>query len=149
MIEEHRQTSQNQQIVNSILKIALEDISLDEILQRALGYVLLLEYPESSWTKARCSWSTMIPIIFSSGRTRDLIGITLRPAAESLSAPVIAAGAALTGDIQFSECVNHGHDIRLADMAPHGHDCVPRSCSGENLLGVLSLVSAGRPCAER
>jgi len=39
------QASRNQQTVNSILRIALEDLSLDEILLHALEYVLLLNTP--------------------------------------------------------------------------------------------------------
>ena len=41
-----QQATQNQQIINSILKIALEDYSLDEILRHALESVLLLKRPK-------------------------------------------------------------------------------------------------------
>lgn len=136
-IEELRQASRNQQIVNSILKITLEDFSLDEILQRSLEYVLLLNTPkllDKGAVLLVAHDSDHLLLKAHKGFDRDHLAACRRIPFGTCH----CGRAALTGDIQFSECVNHGHDIRLAEMAPHGHYCVP-ICSGENLLGVLSL----------
>jgi len=131
------QAGRNQQAVNSILRIALEDFSLDEILLRALEYVLLLNTPG----------------LIDKGAVLllddDADYLVLRAHKGFDEQHVQACGripfgtchcgrAALTGEIQFSECVDDRHDIRLGHMTPHGHYCVP-ICSGENILGVLSL----------
>ncbi len=131
------QASRNQQAVNSILRVALEDFSLDEILLRALEYVLRLNAPG----------------LIDKGAVLlledDADYLVLRAQKGFDKKHIQACGripfgtchcgrAALTGEIQFSECVDNRHDIRLDKMPPHGHYCVP-ICSGENILGVLSL----------
>lgn len=136
-IKEHQQTSQNQQIVNSILKIALEDISLDEILLRALEYVLLLNTPKLLDKGAVLlvdNDSDHLLLRAHKGFDRKHLAACRRIPFGTCH----CGRAALTGDIQFAECVDRRHDIRLDDTAPHGHYCVP-ICSGENLLGVMSL----------
>jgi len=46
--------------------------------------------------------------------------------------------AAATRKIQFSNCIDHQHEIRYDGMEPHGHYCLPIE-RGSTLLGVLNI----------
>jgi PAS domain S-box-containing protein len=132
-----RQASQNQQIVNAILKIALEDLSLDEILLHALESVLLLKTPklmDKGAVLLVADDSDHLLLKAHKGFGRQQVQACRRVPFGTCH----CGRAALTSEIQFSECVDDRHDIRLESMMPHGHYCVP-ICSGDNLLGVMSL----------
>ncbi|NOX79960.1 MAG: PAS domain S-box protein [Deltaproteobacteria bacterium] len=131
------QASRNQQTVNSILRIALEDLSLDEILLHALEYVLLLNTPgliDKGAVLLLDDDADYLVLRAHKGFDKKHV----RACGRIPFGTCHCGRAALTGEIQFSECVDDRHDIRLNKMKPHGHYCVP-ICSGENMLGVLSL----------
>lgn len=136
-VRELEQASQNQKIVNSILKIALEDYSLEEILFHALDSVLTLNTPKLLDKGA---------VLLVNGESDYLVlkaqkgfGEQQVKACARIPFGTCHCGrAALTGEVQFSECIDEKHDIRLENMMPHGHYCVP-ICSGDNVLGVMSL----------
>ena len=132
-----QQVCQNQQTVNSILKIALGDHSLEDILYHSLEAVLLLKTPKLQDKGA---------VLLVEEETDHLVlkahkGFNEQQLQECSRIPFgtcHCGRAALTGEIQFSDCVDDQHDIRLDNMQPHGHYCVP-ICSGKNVLGVMSL----------
>lgn len=132
-----KQASRNQQAVNSILKIALGDFSLDEILLHALEYALSLNSPKSTGKGS---------VFLVDDNSDHLIlkahkGFDKKHIQTCYRIPFgtcHCGRAALTGEIQFSKCVNDQHDILPGNMIPHGHYCIP-ICSGENILGVMSL----------
>lgn len=136
--------SQNQQIVNSILSIAINDFSLDEILLQSLEYVLLFNTPKlinKGAVLLVADDSDHLILKAHKGFDKEQI-----QACGRIPFGTCHCGrAALTGVIQFSECVDSQHDIRPDNMAPHGHYCIP-ICSGENILGVMSLyLREGHP----
>ena len=45
--------------------------------------------------------------------------------------------AALTGELQFADCIDERHDVRDKEMQDHGHYCVPIVSSGK-VLGVIN-----------
>jgi PAS domain S-box-containing protein len=131
------QASQNQQIVNSILKIALEDFSLDAILLHALEAILLLNTPNLLNKGAILlvdEESDYLVLKAQKGFSEQQI-----EACSRIPFGTCHCGrAALTSEIQFAECVDDKHDIRSDDITPHGHYCIP-ICSNDNILGVISL----------
>ncbi|MFP7755617.1 ATP-binding protein [Thermodesulfobacteriota bacterium B35] len=126
-----------QQIVSSILRIAMEDLSLDEILSHALGCVLRYN---------RCNLMDKGAISLMAEEADYLVlrahrGFDRAQLAACRRIPLgtcHCGRAALTGQIQYSASVDHLHDIRPERVAPHGHYCVP-ICAGDDMLGVLTL----------
>ena len=107
-----QQASQNQQIINSILKIALEDYSLDEILRHALESVLLLKRPKLLNKGAVLlvdEDSDYLVLKVHKGFNDNQVQTCSRIPFGTCH----CGRAALTGEIQFSECVDDQHDIRL------------------------------------
>ncbi|HEB50579.1 MAG TPA: hypothetical protein ENI89_08215 [Desulfobulbus sp.] len=126
-----------QQIVSSILRVAMEDVSLNEILLHALDSVLLYN---------RFNLVNKGAILLMAEDSDHLIlcvhrGFDRRQAAACRRIPLgtcHCGRAALTGTMQYAGSVDHRHDIRAGRMVPHGHYCVP-ICAGEDMLGVLTL----------
>lgn len=46
--------------------------------------------------------------------------------------------AALSGEIEFSSCLDNRHSITYDGIAPHGHYCVPVKLGGE-ILGIINV----------
>lgn len=128
--------------VNSLLHLFLEDISLEDMLGRALDIILLIDWLCLS---ARGS------IFLVDNERKELAMI----AQHGLATPIreacarvpfgrcLCGRAALTQEVQFANCVDHRHDVSYDGMIPHGHYCVPIVYQGTT-LGVLNLyVRAG------
>ena len=122
--------------LGDILRLALEDLDLDQILQRALGQVLSV------------AWFQLEPrgCVFLADRP----GGGLRMAAQvNLSADTrercatvglgqcLCGRAALVGETVFAECVDECHATHGGDMPDHGHYCVPIT-NGLAVIGVLN-----------
>ncbi len=134
---ENQLFNRNQRVVNAILRIAIDDFSLDEILLQALEYVLLFNTPrliDKGAILLVADDSDYLILKAHKGFNKKQIQACNRVPFGTCH----CGRAALTGEIQFSGCVDSRHDIRLTDMEPHGHYCVP-ICSGVEILGVMSL----------
>lgn len=132
-----QQVSQSQQTVNSILNIAIEDYSLDEILLQALEAVLLLNTPKLLNKGAVLlveEGKDCLVLQAHKGFSKQQVEACTRVPFGTCH----CGRAALTGEVQYSECIDDKHDIRLDNIAPHGHYCVPISFGG-TVLGVMSL----------
>ena len=138
---------QNQRIMNSILQISLMPISLDE----QLGFILdqILAIPTID----------LLPngaILLTSGEA----GMLELKAQRGFSAQQLetcdrvpfgkchCGRAALSGELQFVQCIDENHDFIFASMKPHGHYCVPIIADGE-VLGVVALyIEEGHQSSE-
>ncbi len=127
----------NQSTINFILEVALLDATLEEILRNILEYVLNFSIPTLQDKGA---------VFLVADDSEHLVlaaqkGFSPEQQQRCNRIPYgtcYCGRAALYAEIQFAGNVDHGHDIRVQNAAPHGHYCVP-ICSGDNLLGVLAL----------
>ena len=130
-----------QRVISSVLKIALEAVSLEEQLDRVLdlihtiprlslesrGYIYLTEDPDTLVLKAPSSL----------------------PESQHLVCERVSFGNCLCGkaaascELVFADCIDERHEVSYQDDLPHGHYCVP-IVSGGKALGVINLfVKAG------
>jgi PAS domain S-box-containing protein len=132
-----QRSHQQQQVINSLLKISLEDKSLDETLRAILDEILSIK------------WLTIAPeggIFLFNEQTHMLELRVHRNLAPDLQVKCsqIALGqclcgrAALSRQIEFANCLDHRHEIRYEGMQEHGHYNIP-ILQGEQVLGVIVL----------
>ncbi len=126
-----------QSAINMILSESLENISLEELLQKALN--MILSIPGLSFEP-----------IGSIYLVEDEPGTLVMKAQSNLSGPVrklcrqipfgtcLCGKAALTQKIEFADHIDERHDICYEGMAPHGHYVVPLLFGGKT-LGVINI----------
>jgi len=143
-IAEHRRVKQGikrnleaQAALNSLLRLMLEDISLEEILKKTLDTVFLLP------------WFIVQPrgAIFL---VEDEPDVLVMKAQKNLSEPIrklcsrvpfgkcLCGKAALIKDIQFADRIDSRHQIIYEGISSHGHYCVPILLK-DRVLGVINL----------
>ena len=135
--DELRRNYDTQAAINSLLRDSLEDLNLEELLQRALD--LILSIP---WLVFKKQGSIFI--------VEDDPHTLVMKAQDGLAEPIkescarlpfgkcLCGRAAQTQKIQFADCLDNRHPIRYDGIAPHGHYCVP-ICSGGETLGVINM----------
>lgn len=131
-----------QEAINAILRISLRPLSFDEQMSRVLE--LILRLPWLSLERKGC--------IYLADETEKLLLMKVQigmPAGTLSTCSRVPFGTCLCGraiaanELVFADCVDACHNIRYADMQPHGHYCVPIS-SGMRRIGLLNLyVRAG------
>ncbi len=133
-----RLSHQHQRALNTLLRIALEEAPLETQLRQALDELLTLD------------WIPFIPqgaIFLVAPDDPIQLGISvqrgLSAKAQALCGHLpfgtcLCGRAAATREIIFADSDDPRHELRPADMQPHGHYCVP-ILSGEQVLGVVTL----------
>ncbi|OAN45598.1 hypothetical protein A6A04_06790 [Paramagnetospirillum marisnigri] len=122
------------QVLGNCLRLSLEDISLDQVLDLALKELLWL--PWLTLENRGCIF------VLESGRLRMAARRNL-PQEIVASCASIDIGHCLCGkaaalrDTIHAACVDSGHHVRYEGMPDHGHYCIPIMAGGE-LLGVLN-----------
>ena len=129
---------QNQRIMNSILQISLMPISLDEQLEFILDQILAIPTIDLLPNGAILLTGGEAGVSGPESATRFF-----RPAVGYLrQGPLrqmpLRPGGAVSGEIQFVQCIDENHDFIFASMKPHGHYCVPIVADDE-VLGVVAL----------
>jgi PAS domain S-box-containing protein len=140
--EEVKRNYDTQAVINSLLRLSLEKVPLEDILNRALDLILSIPWlvlqsrgaifliendPESLVLKAQRNIEKQIQKMCE----RVPIGKCL------------CGQAALTQKIEFVDSVDERHEISYDAINPHGHYCVPIIFT-ERTLGVVNVyVNAG------
>jgi len=126
-----------QSVINSFLRLSLEDIPLDEFLKAACD--LILSIPWLAFESRGCIFLV-----------EDDAEILVMKAQSGLSEPMEKACArvpfgrclcgwtALTQETQFADHLGDRHEIHYEGITPHGHYCVPILLAGR-MLGVMNL----------
>ncbi|KAF0144299.1 MAG: two-component hybrid sensor and regulator [Nitrospirae bacterium] len=128
---------QIQNILNSLLKVSLEGIPLNELLVKALDIILSVPF---------------LPLIPKGGIfvVEDEPEVLILTASRGFSVQIqeICAGvpfgrclcgrAAASRQIQFADCLDERHENRYDGITPHGHYNVPILAMGK-VLGVLVI----------
>ena len=128
---------QIQVLISSLLEKSLTDVSLCEFLKYAIDQI-------TSSAVISLQNKGAIFLTSSSGKSIDLISQKnmhdelLIKCKEVPFGKCHCGSAANSKQIQFSNCVDHKHEITYDGMHPHGHYCAPILSSG-NVLGVLNL----------
>ncbi|MCJ7600065.1 MAG: PAS domain S-box protein, partial [Desulfobulbaceae bacterium] len=125
-----------QRVTSSVLKIALEPLSLDEQLDRILDLTLTIPHLSLQSKGGIC--------LIDEG-SGDLVMKAVRGFSQSERPPCLrmAQGKCLcgkavaTGKVIFSDCVDEGHEAAPVPF-PHGHYCIP-IVSGERTLGLVNV----------
>ncbi|MDP2834744.1 MAG: EAL domain-containing protein [Pseudomonadota bacterium] len=128
---------EEQGALNTILRVSLEDISLQQQFERVLDIILAL------------SWLPIEPKggIFQVEGGEEVLTLKaqrgLNPALLNLCARVpfghcLCGRAAVSRDIEYAACLDPRHEISYPGMAPHGHYNVP-ILSRNGVLGVMVL----------
>jgi len=132
-----RRNYQLQLLLGDILNASFKDIPLKQVLQQAIDSII-----DTALISTQRAGS-----IFLADKDSDSIILTaergLDPAllkkCGKLSYGTCHCGkAASTRKIQFSDCIDHQHEIHYDGMEPHGHYCLPIE-RGSTLLGVLNV----------
>ncbi len=143
-IRERRQAEQEvqrnynaQAVINSLLRLSLEDISLDEILHRALELILSLP-----WLAIESQGGIFLaedePQVLVMKAERGLHQEIKNTCARLPFGKCLCGRAALTGNIEFESCLTGRHEIRYDGIVPHGHYCVPIVLA-DKTVGVMNL----------
>lgn len=138
--EKERQIEKNQQsqeALNGLLRLALKDASLDELLQQALD--LLLGLP---WLQIEEKGSIFLvegeEKVLTLKVEHDLAVPLLTKCALVPFGHCLCGQAAASKKAIFSNCVDHQHTIRYEGMQDHGHINVPILME-DQVLGVINL----------
>src|SRR4030042_339134 len=126
-----------QTIINSVLKLSLEDMPLGEFLTHTLD--LILSIP---WLSLESKGSIFLvedhPDVLVMKIQKNLPEEIQKLCARVPFGRCICGKAALTQEIIFIDHIDENHEIRYEGMSPHGHYCVP-ILFGEKTLGVVDL----------
>ncbi|OGL41616.1 MAG: hypothetical protein A2042_05085 [Candidatus Schekmanbacteria bacterium GWA2_38_11] len=124
-------------VINSLLRLSLEDLDLEKLLDRTLDMLLSIPWlsPESMGS------------IFLVENTQDLLVMKTqkgfpefleKECAQVPFGSCFCGQAALKQQMQFTDQIDHEHEIRLKGVIPRGLYCIPIISSGR-VLGVLNI----------
>lgn len=145
--EELLKNFQTSQVINALLRIAFEDITLKEKLQMTLDHLLSLpwlvfERRGAIFLMDRRKEFLLLQV--QSGLAPELLKKCTRlPVGRCLCGRVAA-----TAKIAFADCVDPRHEIRYEGIQPHGHYCVPILLHDE-VLGVVNVYIKNRHRREK
>jgi len=126
-----------QKVTNSMLKVSLESLSLEEQFGRILD--LILNVPRLALQSKG--------VIFLKDPAREVLtlkaqhgftGLDSLPCTEVPLGHCLCGKAAATSKLIYAQDMGDLHEIHDADMFPHGHYCVP-IISGKKLYGLLNI----------
>ncbi len=126
-----------QNIMNSVLRVSLEPISLKKQLERILD--MIISIPWIAFQSKGCIFliedapKTLIMKVQHNFAASQITSCSRIPLGKCLCGQV-----ASTRELLFVHCVDEHHEIHYKDMPPHGHYCVP-VLSGDKMLGIINL----------
>jgi PAS domain S-box-containing protein/putative nucleotidyltransferase with HDIG domain len=123
--------------VNALLRLSLEDSSLEELLRGALD--IILSVPSLSIeTKGSIFLVEDEPEVLIQKVQKGLAEPLLKECARVPFGKCLCGRAASIKRIEFADHIDERHEVSYEGMAPHGHYCVPILLS-ENTIGVINL----------
>lgn len=146
--EETFRSYQTQEILNKLLQIALQNISLEAMLRQFIDEITSL-----SWLALESKGAIFLtgrdPNVLEMKAHRALKSSLLRKCAKVPFGECLCGRAALSGEIQFAECLNKRHEVRYDGISPHGHYCVPIITGSNMVIGVITLYLREGHCRNR
>ncbi|MBU2103333.1 MAG: ATP-binding protein [Candidatus Omnitrophota bacterium] len=136
--EETRQNYHVQSVLNDILKISLEDISLDELLKKVLARLFSIVWfalEKRGGIFLADEAGQMLLLRAQEGSSERLLSMcACVPFGKCL-----CGRAAVSGVIEFAHCIDSRHEVSYTGISPHGHYCVPIIARDKKNLGVMNL----------
>lgn len=137
-IEEIHRTNQIQSVLNKLLFISLKTISLKAMLQQFIKAITAL-----SWLALESKGAIFLvgrnPGVLEIKAHRALDTSLLKMCARVPFGRCLCGRAALSGEIQFADCIDERHELAYNGISPHGHYCVPIISGKKKVLGVITL----------
>ena len=139
-----RESHESQKTLNALLRLALEDMKLEELLQHALTLVLHNKWPLTQGVGAVFlvdEPARALVLKAHNGIDPSILERCARvPLGHCLCGRVASSGQAI-----YCGGLDERHEITYPDISPHGHYCIPIA-AGETMLGVLNVyLAAGHP----
>ncbi len=137
-VEEINRSYQIQSVLNKLLFISLENISLKAMLEQFINSITSL-----SWLALESKGAIFlvgeIPEVLEMKAHRAFDHRLIKMCARVPFGRCLCGRAALLGEIQFADCIDERHEHQYKDMSPHGHYCVPIISGEKIVLGVITL----------
>ena len=135
--EEIQRNYDLQSAINSILRISLEDIHIEELLEKVLDIILAI--PRLSIeSKGAIFLVEKDPEVLMMKTQKGLPENLQKECSQIDFGRCICGQTALTREIQFTDRIDDRHNINYEEMTSHGHYCVP-IISANKILGVINL----------
>ena len=125
-----------QDILNSILSLQIKDLSLENILEYSMQKIHSIPWLASEKKGAVFLVENRLDVLVMKTQY-GLTQFVQSNCSEVKFGKCLCGRAALTGELQFADCIDERHDVRDKEMQDHGHYCVPIVSSGK-VLGVIN-----------
>ena len=140
LAEQMNRNQDQQNAINEVLKLSIEDLSLDVILTRALDIILGIP-----WLAVQARGAIFLvegaPEKLVMKAQKNLAAALLTRCRTLNFGECLCGRAAQSGEIQFASHLDDRHDVTYEGIADHGHYCVPIR-HGNRILGVLNCYLA-------
>jgi PAS domain S-box-containing protein len=133
--EQIRQDSQIQSALNGLLRLSLEDLTTEQVLQQSIDHMISLPWFGASKGAIFLADDQQETLVMAA--QRGLPTPLLTTCVRVPFGGCICGKAALSGQIEFADCVNERHENTFDGICPHGHYAVPILSSGK-VLGVIN-----------
>jgi len=131
-----------QSAINSILRISLENISLEELLKRIFNQII--SFP---WLVLESKGGIFLveskPDVLVLKVQSNLAEPIQKACSEVPFGKCMCGRAALNQKIEFAECIDHRHEISYKGIIPHGHYCVPIIYAGKTMGAIVLYLKEG------
>ncbi|MBI5578765.1 MAG: GAF domain-containing protein [Deltaproteobacteria bacterium] len=138
VFEEAYRIGQTHTVLNRLLYIAMENISLEDMLQK-----FIYEVTSLSWLSLQSKGAIFLietdPGVLKLTAHHGMSCSMVKMCDTVPFDRCICGRAASSGKIQFADCLDDRHEQKYKGMAPHGHYCVPIISREREILGVLTL----------
>lgn len=140
--ERQQQNYQEQTILNALLRISLQPIALDAMLDLALAHIMTIPWLATEAKGAIFLAEGEPPVLAM--KTQHGLAREVQEICATVQFGCCHCGrAAMAEELQFVPNLDEHHEVTYPGISPHGHYCVPILSAGR-LLGVLNLyVDAG------
>jgi len=136
---EAKRSYEMQSVINRLLSISLQDITLEEMLNKFIE-----EITSVSWLALQAKGGIFLveegnPPVLALKAQRGLSKPIQQMCDRVPYGRCYCGRAAQNKEIIFSDKVDERHENRYEGMGPHGHYCVPILSVEKNVLGVVTL----------
>ena len=136
--EEIHRSYQIQTVLNKLLRVSLENISLEKMLEQFIDQITSIPWLALQ-SKGVIFMTGDDPEVLVMKAYRELGMTHVAMCAQVSFGRCLCGQAAFSGEIVFSDCIDERHENKYKGIVPHGHYCVPIISRGKKVLGVINL----------
>jgi PAS domain S-box-containing protein len=128
---------QTQTVFSKLLNISLLDIPLKKQLQLILNHIISIPWIELK--RKGCIFLVEDdPGVLVMKAHHELAPQLLKMCKQVSFGRCLCGRAALSGQIEFADCVDSRHENQYEGISPHGHYCIPILSAGQ-VVGVINI----------